>query len=105
MSPQPPSVAGQRPGLRSVAEGLRFVGRHPAIQGAYLIDINAMVFGMPRALFPALAIHHFGGGASTVGFLYAAPGAGAFLGALTTGWGQPRSPPGCGGDRGGGGLG
>jgi MFS family permease len=86
MSPQPPSVAGQRPGLRSVAEGLRFVGRHPAIQGAYLIDINAMVFGMPRALFPALAIHHFGGGASTVGFLYAAPGAGAFLGALTTGW-------------------
>ncbi|MBO0748006.1 MAG: MFS transporter [Acidimicrobiaceae bacterium] len=86
MSPQPPSVAGQRPGLRSVAEGLRFVRRHQAIQGAYLIDINAMVFGMPRALFPALGLHHFGGGASTVGFLYAAPGVGAFLGALTTGW-------------------
>ena len=57
-----------------------------SIQGAYLIDINAMVFGMPRALFPALATTFFGGGASTLGFLYAAPGAGALVGALTTGW-------------------
>jgi hypothetical protein len=57
-----------------------------AIQGAYLIDINAMVFGMPRALFPALAVSRFGGGATTLGFLYAAPGAGALAGALTTGW-------------------
>ena len=45
-----------------------------------------MVFGMPRALFPALASTVFGGGAATVGFLYAAPGAGALVGALTTGW-------------------
>ncbi|MGD0069795.1 MAG: MFS transporter, partial [Streptosporangiaceae bacterium] len=57
-----------------------------AIQGAYLIDINAMVFGMPRALFPALATGLFGGGATTLGLLYAAPGAGALIGALTTGW-------------------
>jgi len=56
------------------------------IQGAYLFDINAMVFGMPRAVFPALATTVFGGGASTLGFLYAAPGAGALLGAVTTGW-------------------
>ena len=61
-------------------------GGRQAIQGAYLIDINAMVFGMPRALFPALAITSFGGGASTLGFLYAAPGTGALVGALTTGW-------------------
>ncbi len=54
--------------------------------GAYVIDVNAMVFGMPRALFPALAATVFGGGATTVGLLYAAPGAGALLGALTTGW-------------------
>jgi MFS family permease len=86
MAPQPPVVTGPRPGLRSVAEGLRFIkGRQP-IQGAYLIDINAMVFGMPRALFPALAASTFGGGASILGLLYAAPGAGAFIGALTTGW-------------------
>jgi len=86
ISPQPAGEAGHRPGLRSILEGLRFVRGRQAIQGAYLIDINAMVFGMPRALFPALAVSVFGGGASTLGFLYAAPGAGALAGALTTGW-------------------
>ena len=86
ISPQPVREPGHRPGLRSVMEGLRYVRGKQAIEGAYLIDINAMVFGMPRALFPALAVTRFGGGAATLGFLYAAPGAGALLGALTTGW-------------------
>jgi predicted MFS family arabinose efflux permease len=87
ISPQPPSGAGAaRPGWRSMAEGFRFVGRTQQVQGAYLIDVNAMVFGLPRALFPALAATVFGGGATTVGLLYAAPGAGALLGAVTTGW-------------------
>ena len=86
MSPQPPGEGARRPGLRSIAEGLRYLRGRQAIQGAYLIDINAMVFGMPRALFPALAVTRFGGGAATLGFLYAAPGAGALVGALTTGW-------------------
>ena len=86
ISPQPPGEGARRPGLHSIVEGLRFVHGRQAIQGAYLIDINAMVFGMPRALFPALALTRFGGGASTLGFLYAAPGAGALVGALTTGW-------------------
>jgi ENTS family enterobactin (siderophore) exporter len=44
------------------------------------------VFGMPRALFPALGTGLFHGGADTVGLLYAAPGAGALLGAATSGW-------------------
>jgi predicted MFS family arabinose efflux permease len=56
------------------------------VLGAYLIDLNAMVFGMPRALFPEMAATVFGGGATTVGLLYAAPGVGALLGALTSGW-------------------
>jgi MFS family permease len=92
ISPQPPpsgGVAGAapvRPGWRSTMEGLRFVRRSQPALGAYLIDLNAMVFGMPRALFPALAATVFGGGATTVGLLYAAPGAGALLGALTSGW-------------------
>jgi predicted MFS family arabinose efflux permease len=92
MSPQPPPAAGApgaaaaRPGWRSTLEGLRFVRRSQPVLGAYVIDVNAMVFGMPRALFPALAATVFGGGATTVGLLYAAPGAGALLGALTTGW-------------------
>ena len=82
----------RRPGVRSLAEGLQFIRGRQAIQGAYLIDLNATFFGLPRALFPALAATKFGGGASTVGFLYAAPGAGALLGALTTGWvGRTRS--------------
>jgi predicted MFS family arabinose efflux permease len=87
ISPQPATgTASHRPGLRSIAEGLSFLRGRQAIQGAYLIDINAMVFGMPRALFPALAVSTFHGGPSTLGLLYAAPGAGALLGALTTGW-------------------
>jgi len=45
-----------------------------------------MVFGMPRALFPAMAGSVFGGGTITLGFLYAAPGLGALIGATTTGW-------------------
>ncbi|HLH47176.1 MAG TPA: MFS transporter [Acidimicrobiales bacterium] len=86
ISAQRPIGHLQRPGLRSIVEGLRYARGEQSIFGAYVIDINAMVFGMPRALFPALAATVFGGGASTVGFLYAAPGAGALLGALTTGW-------------------
>jgi len=78
--------APARPGWRSTVEGLRFVRRSQPVQGAYLIDVNAMVFSMPRALFPALAATVFGGGATTVGLLYAAPGAGALFGALTSGW-------------------
>jgi MFS family permease len=92
ISPQPAPSAGQpgavaaRPGWRSTVDGLRFVRRSQQLRGAYLIDVNAMVFGMPRALFPALAANVFGGGAATVGLLYAAPGAGALIGALTSGW-------------------
>jgi MFS family permease len=91
ISPQPPpssspGAAPSRPGWRSTAEGLRFARRSQTVLGAYVIDLNAMVFGMPRALFPELAATVFGGGAATVGLLYAAPGVGALLGALTSGW-------------------
>ena len=65
------SPLGSRPG-----EGLRYLRSRQALQGVYLIDINAMVFGMPRALFPAMAGAVFGGGTITLGFLYAAPGVG-----------------------------
>jgi MFS family permease len=86
MRPLPPEGGGTRADLRSVREGLGYLKRQKAVQGCFLIDINAMVFGMPRALFPQLGTEVFGGTAATVGFLYAAPGVGAFLGALTTGW-------------------
>jgi MFS family permease len=82
----PPEGGGTRPGLSSIAEGFRFMASRQELIGVFVIDLNAMVFGLPRALFPALGEQVFGGGASTVGLLYAAPGAGALLGALTTGW-------------------
>ena len=82
----PPSPEAGPPGLRAIAEGLRYLRGRQAMEGAYLIDLNAMVFGMPRALFPALAVSVFHGGARTLGYLYAAPAAGALVGALTTGW-------------------
>jgi len=71
---------------QSTKEGLRYLRSRQALQGVYLIDINAMVFGMPRALFPAMAGAVFGGGTVALGFLYAAPGVGALIGAVTTGW-------------------
>jgi MFS family permease len=86
MAPMTPEGGGTRAGFGSVAEGLRYLKGQRAVQGTFLIDLNAMVFGMPRALFPALGTELFGGGAGTVGLLYAAPGAGAFVGAITTGW-------------------
>lgn len=73
-------------GLGSIADGLRYLRRHRLLQGVYLADIDAMVFGMPQALFPAMALGQFHGGPETVGLLFAAPGAGALVGALLTGW-------------------
>jgi MFS family permease len=86
LPPLPPAGGGTKVSLGSIAEGLRFIKGSRVLQGTFLIDINAMVFGMPRALFPALGLQVFGGGAATVGLLYAAPGTGALLGALTSGW-------------------
>ena len=87
IAPQPPAGAtGRPPGLREIVAGFGYLRGRPVLQGAFLLDINAMVFGMPRAVFPALAATVFGGGARTLGLLYAAPGAGALLGAVTTGW-------------------
>ena len=56
------------------------------MQSVYLADLNAMVFGLPRALFPAMALSVYHGGPRTLGLLYAAPGAGAVVMALLTGW-------------------
>jgi MFS family permease len=81
-----PAGGGTRAGLRSMVEGLRYLRGRQALQGTFVIDLDAMIFGMPRALFPAMGIGVFHGGATAVGFLYAAPGGGALLGALFTGW-------------------
>jgi len=82
----PAEGSGRLSPWQSTREGLRYLKSRQALQGVYIIDINAMVFGMPRALFPAMAESVFGGGTIALGFLYAAPGVGALIGALTTGW-------------------
>ena len=64
-------------GLRSMTEGFRHLRQEKLLSATYWIDLNAMIFGMPRAVFPALGVGLFGGGAGVVGLLYAAPGAGA----------------------------
>ena len=93
MRPMPPVTRAQRPGLRSLAEGLRYVGHSPVVGGMLLVDTNAMIFGMPQSLFPALATMHFHGGPATFGLLTAAPGLGAMVGAATSGWtGRVRRP-------------
>ena len=85
--PNIPVVGGGRKvGLGSIVEGLRYLRSRRVIQAALLIDLNAMVFGMPTALFPAMGTQVYGGDAFTVGLLYAAPGVGALLGAFTSGW-------------------
>ncbi|HEX4735115.1 MAG TPA: MFS transporter [Thermoleophilaceae bacterium] len=89
ISAQPPKRDEDAPDLnirRSIAEGLRFVRRSKALIGSFAIDLNAMAFGMPRALFPVLAVSVYHAGASGTGLLYAAVSAGATVAALTTGW-------------------
>jgi MFS family permease len=81
-----PAHDAERPSLRTIAEGFRFVRRKKVLLGMFLVDSNAMVFGMPRALFPALAIHRFNGGAGVLGLMYAAPYAGALAASLVSGW-------------------
>jgi MFS family permease len=86
MRPLPPHGGGTKAGFGSILEGLRFVRDRRELAGVFAIDLDAMVFGLPRAVFPALAERVFGGGATTYGLLSAAPGAGALIGAVTTGW-------------------
>ncbi len=84
--PLPPLGAVSRPSLAAIREGLRFARQRQAILGCFAIDLNAMIFGMPRSLFPVLALEVFQTGPAGFGLLAAAPGAGAFLGALLSGW-------------------
>jgi MFS family permease len=80
----PPPVDAERPSLRRVVEGLRYARSRQELIGTYVVDMVAMFFGMPSALFPAIAQGL--GGAKVLGLLYAAPAAGSFLFSATSGW-------------------
>lgn len=80
-----PEGAVVRPGLESLVDGWRFLRRAGNIRMQYLLDLVAMTFGQPLALFPALGTVLLGGGAVTTGVLTAAVAAGTFLSSLFSG--------------------
>ena len=80
----PPPVDAERPSLSRVIEGVRYARSRQELIGTYLVDMVAMFFGMPIALFPAIAQDL--GGPKVLGLLYAAPAVGSFLFSASSGW-------------------
>ena len=77
------------PGVRAVVDGFRYLRHHPVLMMSFVVDIIAMVFGMPRALFPEMADVNFGGpeeGGLAFALLFAAIPAGAVVGGVLSGW-------------------
>ena len=89
LPPLPIEGVTQAPGLRSIIDGLSYLRGHPVLLMSFLLDLIAMVFGMPRALFPQIAHESFGGpteGGLAFALLFAAIPAGAVLGGVFSGW-------------------
>jgi MFS family permease len=84
MKSVPPPEKADRPSLSSVATGIRYAVSRPELLGTYVVDINAMAFGMPMALFPFFADRL--GGPAVLGLLYSGITIGSMLATLTSGW-------------------
>ena len=77
------------PGLRAVVDGLRYLRGHRVLLMSFVVDLIAMVFGMPRALFPEMAHVDFGGpaeGGLAFALLFAAIPIGSVIGGVFSGW-------------------
>jgi MFS family permease len=89
LPPMPPLDDGtaqpRRLGLAGVVDGFRYLAGTPVLLLSFAVDLIAMFFAMPRALFPEVATERFGGGAA-IGWLYSAIAIGSVLGGLTSGW-------------------
>jgi MFS family permease len=81
----PPAPDADRPSLQSILDGFRLIGRRQALLGIFVVDTIAMIFGMPRSLFPAFA-DMLGGGPAFLGLMYSSLFAGALAASLTSGW-------------------
>jgi MFS family permease len=81
----PRRAAAARPGPRAVAAGVRYIGRSRVLAGAFLADLNATIFALPVALFPAINAERFGGNPGTLGLFMAAIGAGGLVGGALSG--------------------
>ena len=84
MRAAPPPVENASVSLHGIVEGIRYAAARPVLLGTYGVDIVAMFFGMPSAVFPAFA-HEFGG-AGVLGLMYTALAVGSFAATLTSGW-------------------
>ncbi|WP_281250143.1 MFS transporter [Nonomuraea jiangxiensis] len=82
----PPLGEVTRPGARAVAEGLSFILSHPVLLMSFVVDIIAMVFAMPRALFPQLTHERFGDSLIALGWMNSSMAIGSVVGALFSGW-------------------
>lgn len=80
-----PQASAPRPGPRAIAEGISFIRRSQVLAGAFVADLNATVFGLPIALFPAINADRFGGNPRTLGLFTAAIGLGGLVGAAFSG--------------------
>ncbi|CAN5130113.1 MFS transporter [soil metagenome] len=80
-----PPVAGEPTHLLTdLAEGVRYAWGKPELMGTYIVDIVAMAFAFPVALFPAMAEAY--GRTESVGWLLSAMSIGALGIALFSGW-------------------
>ncbi|MEV0165044.1 MFS transporter [Nonomuraea fuscirosea] len=86
LPPLPPLGEVTRPGARAVWDGLSFIVRSPVLLMSFVVDIIAMVFAMPRALFPELTAERFGGSMIALGWMTSAMAIGSVAGALFSGW-------------------
>ena len=87
IAPLPPegNNAPKNP-IVAIGQSLAFLKNKPPLVANFVADLNGQIFGLPRALFPALATDVYRNGAAGLGLLYAAPGTGALLGVFLTGW-------------------
>jgi hypothetical protein len=85
MRPSPPTAERATVGWSTIVEGLRFLRGRQVLQGTFWIDLNAMIFGLPAALYPAFVLDVLDASPSLVGLLYSAEALGALLVALVSG--------------------
>ena len=92
LKPIPPSkgdAASSGWGFRAVLDGFRYLAGNTVVLMSFVVDLIAMILGMPRALFPQMAHQSFGGpveGGTTMALLSAAIAVGAVAGGVFSGW-------------------